>query len=110
MDSEVERGGQKHTLLSTLCESYLRLAVADILKVAWRALKDVHAAESSNDGIQNENRKIVWGEPGKNRDCNASGAVCREVVLRDAREVHFGEYEKTTYSSSGLLRSILPVR
>lgn len=42
------------TLSSPIYESYRRHAVRGMLKVAWEALVDFHAAELENDGTENE--------------------------------------------------------
>lgn len=54
MHTDVERGGQRQTLFTTLYERSLRRAVAAILKMAWKTSKNVYTATLDNDGMGSE--------------------------------------------------------
>lgn len=58
-DTRIGRDGRRQTLFSALYGRYLRRAVADILKVAWKAVKNVHAAKFDIDGMGDEEGKAV---------------------------------------------------
>lgn len=61
MNKEVEKSGQRETFFTTLHGSYLHLAVPGTLEVAWEVVKNLHAAESENDGTGDEEETILWG-------------------------------------------------
>lgn len=57
MDTEIKPSGQRQTLFSTLygrCPYHL---VAGILKVAWKAVKNVHAAKFDTDHVKDEKKE-----------------------------------------------------
>lgn len=60
MDTVVDRGGQKKTLPSTLYGRHMLRALAGTLKVAWKAVKDVHAEEFDIDGTGSKGGRMVF--------------------------------------------------
>lgn len=58
MNTEIERGGQKQTFTS-LFETYLRRAVACLLKMEWEVVNDLHAAKFDNDKTRNKEQRAV---------------------------------------------------
>lgn len=84
--------------------------VAGILKVAWKAVRDVHTAEIHSAGMEDEEENSSVWELREKRDCDVMGTVCRRVVLSAERKVVFGEYDGATWSCSGLICSVLQAR
>lgn len=61
IDIEVRRGGRRQTLFSVSHGRYLHRAVGSVLKMAWEALKDIHAAEFDNDGMGDGKERAMCG-------------------------------------------------
>lgn len=59
IDTEVERGGQRQKLFTTLYGMYLRCAVAGTWKVAWKAVRDVYAAKFDNIDMRDDEGRAV---------------------------------------------------
>lgn len=59
INTRVQREGQKQTLLTALYGTYLCHTVTRILKVAWKAVKDVHAAELCKRGMRDEDGEAM---------------------------------------------------
>lgn len=61
MDTEMERGRRGKTLFTILYRRYLRRAIVGMLKEAWEVVKDMHAVEYNKDGMEDEERRAVYG-------------------------------------------------
>lgn len=63
--TELRLDKQRKTVFSTLYERYLLSAGADTLKMAWQAVKAVHAAKFDSDGIGDEEGRELCGNSWK---------------------------------------------
>lgn len=61
MDIDVKVGDKRQMLSTTLYGRYLHSVLPDVLRVAWEAVRNVHAVEFENDGIRNLMRRAMCG-------------------------------------------------
>lgn len=90
VNTEIGRGRHRQTFFSKVYGSYLRLAVADILKRVCKTVRDVHTLQFDYDGMRAEEKRAGCRNFGKTATV-ALGLISAEKLYLAVRRECFLE-------------------